>query len=166
MSLTLNIDPGPVQSACVIYDLHRARPTSAVTLLNCEIVNRVRECRRIGVEYVACEMIAGYGMAVGREVFDTCLWIGRYWDAAEMARIPFTQVFRREVKMHLCGNTSAKDANIRQALLDLYGPGKDVAVGKKASPGPLFGIKGDEWAALGVARTFADTKLPKIPLHP
>lgn len=166
VSISLNIDPGPVQSALVTYDIVRALPTAAVTLLNSEIVKRVRECRAIGVEFVACEMIASYGMAVGRSVFETCLWTGRFWEAAEVAGLPVTLIYRREVKLHLCGSSAAKDANVRQALLDLYGTTKADAIGKKTSPGPLYGISGDEWAALGVARTFADTKLPKTPFHP
>jgi hypothetical protein len=47
----------------------------------------------------------------------------------------------------------AKDANIRQALIDIYG-GNDKAIGNKKTPGPLYGIKGDLWAALAVAVTF------------
>ena len=45
----------------------------------------------------------------------------------------------------------AKDSNIRQALLDLYGGDKRKAIGIKAEPGPLYGIKSHMWAALGVA---------------
>jgi hypothetical protein len=40
----------------------------------------------------------------------------------------------------------AKDANIRQALIDKLG-----AVGTKKAPGPLYGISGHLWAALAVA---------------
>ena len=40
-----------------------------------------------------------------------------------------TQV-RQEVKLHLCNSARAKDANIRQALIDRFG-GKDKAIGRK-----------------------------------
>src|SRR5678809_428964 len=88
----------------------------------------------------AIEMIASYGMAVGREVFETCLWIGRFVQAA---RGEHTLVYRRDVKMHLCGNNAARDSNIRQALIDRFGPGKDKAIGRKALPGPLYGVSAD-----------------------
>lgn len=35
-------------------------------------------------------------------------------------------------------------------------PGKEKAIGKKATPGPLYGVVGDEWAALAVAVTWWD----------
>lgn len=103
--------------------------------------------------HLAIEMIASYGMAVGSEVFDTCIWIGRFIQAWNG---PYTQVFRKDVKMHLCGQTKAKDANVRQALIDRFGPGKDKAIGTKKNPGPLYGISGDIWAALAVAVTHYD----------
>jgi hypothetical protein len=100
-------------------------------------------------------MIACYGMPVGAEVFETCVWIGRFLQRWEG---PYSLVYRREVKLHLCDSARAKDANVRQALIDRFGPGKQKAIGLKASPGPLFQIKADLWAALGVAVTFADRK--------
>ena len=60
--------------------------------------------------------------------------------------------------MHLTNSARAKDANVRQALLDKFGPGKEKAVGKKATPGPLDGLTGDCWSALGVAVTAAETE--------
>jgi hypothetical protein len=94
------------------------------------------------------EMIEGRGMPVGHEVFETCRWIGRFvqaWLPGE-----HTYIFRRHVKLHLCGSVRAKDSNIRQALLDAVGP-----QGTKKDPGPTYGIRADEWAALGVAVTYA-----------
>lgn len=106
-----------------------------------------------GASTLAVEMIASYGMPVGREVFETCVWIGRFVQAwggsAEM-------VYRKDVKMHLCGTAKAKDGNVRQAILDLYprtGGGATPQVGTKGQPGPLYGVSTHAWAALGVAIT-------------
>lgn len=106
-----------------------------------------------GASTLAVEMIASYGMPVGREVFETCVWIGRFVQAwggnAEM-------VYRKDVKMHLCGTSKAKDSNVRQAILDLYprtGGGATPQVGTKGQPGPLYGVSTHAWAALGVALT-------------
>jgi hypothetical protein len=60
---------------------------------------------------------------------------------------------RRAVKLALCGDSRAKDANIRQALIDRFG-GKDAAIGRKAAPGPLYGISRDVWSALAIAVTY------------
>lgn len=104
--------------------------------------------------YLAIEDIQSYGMAVGREVFDTCVWIGRFIQAWGGSSDHWDRVPRREAKLRLCGNSRAKDANIRQALLDLYGPGKDKAVGLKHSKGPLYEIKTHLWSALAIGVTW------------
>ena len=104
---------------------------------------------------IAIEMIASYGMAVGKEVFETCVWIGRFVQAAGVDRVRL--VYRKDVKLHLCGSPRAKDANIRQALIDRWG-GKAEAVGTVKRPGPLYGVKSHAWAALAVAVTALETK--------
>ena len=111
--------------------------------------------KRWGVDRVACEWIQSYGMTVGKEVFHTCRWVGRFEQAVDGWR-PFRLVYRRAVKLHLCNDTRAKDKNIRQAILDMYpatGGGKTPQVGTKASPGPLYGISSHMWAAVGLALT-------------
>lgn len=106
---------------------------------------------------IAIEMIASYGMAVGKEVFETCLWIGRFIQAAGLERVRL--IYRKDVKLHLCGSPRAKDANIRQALIDRWG-GKAEAIGNVKRPGPLYAVKSHAWAALGVAVTALETKPP------
>lgn len=148
----LAIDPGNERSAFVEFD--------GTTILdrgigdNDAVLKIITARRRVArVTHLAVEMIASYGMAVGREVFDTCVWIGRYiqaWDG------PHTLVYRRDVKLHLCGQARAKDANIRAALIDRFGPGKERAIGKVKTPGPLYGVVADQWAALAVAVTYTD----------
>ena len=93
---------------------------------------------------VVCEMIAAYGMPVGQEVFETCVWIGRFMQAyPEPTR--FRRVTRKAVVTHICGSAKAKDANVRQALIDILGK-----PGTKKKPGPTFGVVGDMWAAIAV----------------
>jgi 5-methylcytosine-specific restriction protein A len=58
-------------------------------------------------------------VAVGAEVFDTVLWAGRFAEAAH--RVPVVLLPRRAVKLALCGDSRARDANIRQALIDRFG---------------------------------------------
>ena len=91
---------------------------------------------------LAIEMVA-YGMPVGREVFDTCVWIGRYiqaWPRPDEVRL----IYRKNVKLELCGSARAKDANVRQALLDRVGPR-----GTKKKPGATYW---DFWRHVGGSR--------------
>ena len=116
--------------------------------------------KRWGADRVVCEWIQSYGMTVGKEVFHTCRWVGRFEQAVDGWR-PFRLVYRRAVKLHLCNDTRAKDKNIRQAILDLYpatGGGKTPQIGTKESPGPLYGISSHMWAAVGLALTVQEVE--------
>jgi hypothetical protein len=101
------------------------------------------------------EQIECMGMAVGREVFETVCWAGRFCEAWEAHGWPVVWLTRRAVKLHLCGTSRAKDTNVRQALLDRYG-GK--AATKKG--GPLFGMKSHLWSALALAVTYRERGQP------
>ena len=147
MSAVFAIDPGPTQSGWVQWD--GARVGYCGVLPNDELLRILLNRRAPHPETLAIEMIASYGMAVGREVFETCVWVGRFqqaWHSPASVRL----VYRKEVKSFLCGSMKAKDANIRQALIDLVG-GK----GTKAAPGPTYGVKSHAWPALAVAVTAA-----------
>jgi hypothetical protein len=100
---------------------------------------------------VVVEMIASYGMAVGKEVFETCVWIGRFMEQAETYGYKAEKVYRKDAKLNLCGTSKAKDSNIRQALIDRFGP-----VGTKKNPGWFYGVSKDVWAAVAVGVTYAD----------
>ena len=65
----------------------------------------------------------------------------------------FSEVLRRDVKLHVCQSPRAKDANVRQALLDRFGP-----PGTKKAPGTTYGITKDTWQALAVAVTWDDKR--------
>lgn len=145
----LAIDPGTAQTAWCIFDGSKVIECGIDP--NSDVLERLRA---VSVEAVAIEMVASYGMPVGREVFETVLWIGRFCESLESRGIKPRLVYRLDVKMHLCRSAKAKDANIRQAIIDKFpatGGGKTPQVGTKKQPGPLFGVRADVWAALGVA---------------
>lgn len=150
----LALDPGNKETAFVEYDPQRKLVLQCGILPNGEVLEMLRPC--LQAEHVgqplAIEAIASYGMPVGAEVFDTCIWIGRFYEAWKG---DVHLIKRMEVKMHLCHTTRAKDGNVRQALLDRWG-GKEAAIGKKASPGALYRVKSHCWSALAVAVTFAE----------
>lgn len=154
----LAIDPGPEQSACVLYDDGEIVAFDKVE--NTAMFTKLFEAQNIPgpMQVMVIEQVAAMGMSVGAEVFETVFWSGRFAQAWREVGGQWHRLKRHEVKTHLCGNQRAKDANIRQALIDRFGPGKDKAIGRKASPGPLYGITKDCWSALALAVTFADTR--------
>ena len=149
MTVLLAIDPGTTESGYAVFEDGRVLASGVFD-------NRTMRACLMGyepispkpIDRIAVEMIASYGMPVGREVFETCVWIGRFIEAWCG---PHELVYRQQVKLHLCKSPRAKDANIRQALIDRLGP-----AGTKAKPGPTYGVKSHAWAALAVAVTAAD----------
>lgn len=80
-------------------------------------------------DLLVIEMIASYGMPVGKEVFDTCVWIGRFKEIALLKNKEVKYIYRKDEKMNICNSMKAKDSNIRQALIDRFG-----IVGTKKNP--------------------------------
>lgn len=160
--IILGIDPGPVETAWVEYDTEKKIPQAfSKDENNVFLAKRVLNTHVCNSEKMFIEMIASYGMPVGKDVFQTCVWIGRFiqrW-MADYTEEQWEMVYRKDVKMHLCNTNRAKDSNVRQAISDRYGGTVQKAKGTKKTPGPLYGIKSDIWAALGVAITAAETKL-------
>lgn len=148
--MILAIDPGTTKSGWCLY---RDGVVLRSGVDDNESVRAMLLNTRNAGWTLAIEWIESFGMAVGKEVFITVRWIGRFmecaWVPGSVMLIP-----RKEVKMLLCGSMKAKDANIRQALLDRFpssGGGKTPQVGTKSAPGPLFGVSSHAWSALAVA---------------
>ena len=152
--MIIGIDPGPTLSAVVTLT-KSGHVMDAMQQGNDVILQLLRD-NYYGSGYLAIEMIESFGMPVGREVFDTLVWIGRFQEAHKGMCCKIT---RGEVKIHLCCDRRVKDTHVRQALIDRYGPYKQAAIGTKKTPGPLYGLKYDMWQALAVAVTFQDTRL-------
>lgn len=143
--IVLAIDPGPKESAYVLYDGKGI--IASDYLLNEDMLSMFCLTPPEHTDLVV-EWIEGYGLAVGKETFETCYWVGRFIQANGNGH----RIGRKAIKSHLCNTTQAKDRDIRAALIDRFGE-----PGTKKKPGPTYGITGDEWSALACAVTFADT---------
>ena len=68
----LAIDPGTESSGWVYF--WNGKVVGAGVMPNHDVLTMIRES---AADHLAIEMIASYGMPVGKEVFETCVWIGR-----------------------------------------------------------------------------------------
>ena len=154
--MILSIDPGNIESAYCVIDKTSYKPREFGKIKNEELREKLlNELHLYPIESFAIEMIASYGMAVGKEVFETCVWIGRF---IESFKCPFTYyVYRKDEKINLCGSMKAKDSNIRQALIDRFAT-FDFKNGKgtKKKQDFFYGFSKDVWAAYAVGVTWLD----------
>jgi len=155
----LAIDPGNEESAYAVLD-QNLKPVMFAKKKNSEVLNDCNDIVAFNAVpiTIVIEMVASYGMPVGREVFETCVWIGRFAQSLENMKTHFTSedqkakfIYRKEEKTDLCGSMKAKDSNIRQALIDRFG-----TVGTKKSPGWFYGVSKDVWSAIAVGVTYHD----------
>ena len=109
-----------------------------------EFLEWLRFCRSRGVTEAAIEHVGHYGtgMSAGADVFETCILIGRMIEILHPLSV--TKVRRQSIKTQFCGRATAKDSNVRQALIDRWG-GDALALGAKKCPT----CKGKGWKGRG-----------------
>ena len=166
MSTILAIDPGSAQSGWVVIDADTRKPLGFGKTDNLELRERLGTAAPTAIkgDRAVIEMIASYGMAVGAEVFETCVWIGLFHAAIEVhTDVEPELVKRKEIKIHLCHSNRAKDSNITQALVDRFAPGQpNHGKGTKADPGFFYGFKTDIWQAYALAVYAADMRFEAV----
>lgn len=158
----LTIDPGTEWSAWVVFDTGKNKLVSFGLELNTDLINRIDSGHFVwGIELdqhgsfldlMVVEMVKSYGNALGDSILETCVWIGRFiqkWSG------PVELLPRKTIVTTICNNPRANDSNVRQALIDRWG-GKDLAIGSKSNPGPLYAVKNDIWSALAIAHAWSE----------
>lgn len=150
----LAIDPGDTQSAYCLLDAETLCPLAFSKASNPQVLEVVQKSN---YDRLVLERVASYGMAVGRTVFETCEWVGRFTQAAQ---VPVAYVYRKDEKLHICCDSRAKDANIRRALIDRFAV-HDLKNGKgtKKNPDFFYGFKADCWSAFAVGLTYIETTM-------
>ena len=107
------------------------------------------------MDVLVIEMLKSHGMPVGKDVFETCRWIGVFQGVCEGDGLFFEThlVYRNDVQLHFCQTTKAKTSNVSRVLKDRFGE-----KGTKKNPGAFYGMAGDhQWDALAVAVYWHDT---------
>jgi hypothetical protein len=182
---TLAIDPGPVHSGWML--LQSTEPREWGYLSNDMLIQKVRGNHNLVIEDMSH---FGPNIRVGRDVFETCKWMGRFEQQSGHKAI---YILRQTIKTHITGMATATDANVRLALIDKYGGEREAVGGSKCKscggkgwngrgrpacedchhwsddegcgyevhPGPLFGIKSHEWSALALGLTYLETIIGK-----
>ncbi|MEY8001586.1 hypothetical protein AB8U03_15560 [Clostridium sp. Mt-5] len=161
--MILAIDPGNEESAFVLLE-NNLSVNDKGKVGNKELLDIMYDYLSEDLEKheikIAIEMVASYGMAVGREVFDTCVWIGRFFQHADRFGYTPTFIYRKDEKMDLCHSMKANDSTITQALVDRFAYGvRNHGKGTKKEKGWFYGFKKDIWQAYAVGVTYFDKYL-------
>lgn len=151
--IILAIDPGSTESGFVVWNAATRRARAFGKVPNEQLL---RDLHDLGedVDRVVIEDFQTFGMPVGREVFQAVRWSGRFEEAVG-GRPPVVYILRSTVRSTMCHSMKATDVNVRASIIERFG-GKDQAIGRKASPGPLHGMAADVWSALALALTYAE----------
>ena len=157
MERILAIDPGTTHSGVCIIDDWSYKPLKIGKFENKKLVDELEDFLPVRMSVI--EMIGHYGtgMPAGKEVFDTCVWIGRFIEQLSCCCDIVQTLPRQTVKAHLCQSVRAKDSNVRQALVDRFAPGEpNYGKGTKKAPGFFYGFSADIWQSFALAVTYND----------
>ena len=155
--MLIAIDPGTTESAYAVLAENYA-PLAFEKMANEEL------CEILGAygptDTIVIERLASYGMPVGREVLETCEWVGHFARIALANGARVEYLYRREVKLHICDDSRAGDANIRRALISRFAR-HDLRNGKGTAKRPDWfrGFRDDMWQAYALGVTWMDMEV-------
>lgn len=143
----LAIDPGSQRSAWVGFRDGQAQTWGIDP--NARMGSRIAAALAYEM-MIAVEYPYPRGQMMTYEIVQTIEAIGRM--TASVMESELIRVNRDDVKLYLLNQRRGTDSQIRSAIVELWG-GKDLAIGKKASPGRFYGMKADMWQALAAGLT-------------
>lgn len=168
--MLLAVDPGPTESAWVLYngDLFNHGISKNEDLLRrilWEAEWQLANLTGFG-EWMVIEKVVSYGRPVGASTFETVYWTGVFCQAFGRERT--SRIERRHVKKHICPPTpeapisTVKDGMIRNALIDRWyqSTGNEKPHRKG---GPLYKLTMHGFQALALAIYWDECERPWIP---
>ena len=153
----LGIDPGPTTHGAVLYDdVERRVVWSSKAATRTDLYELVDAYAPDLVVIERPAAMGAIGSGVVGHMLDTAWTAGRLVEWLEIHATVHTMT-RREVLRHLgvLSGKGAPDSRVRAACIaDHEVPGGMPAVGRKGSPGPLYGVSSHAWQALGLVLAF------------
>jgi hypothetical protein len=161
--IVLGIDPGPETHGAVVYDTQERCAVWAEGRITRAALRDVLANDLDRITAVVIERPAAMGpMGAGKvgHMLDTA------WAAGELAAMcrglgyPVRTMTRREVLRGLgvLSGSGSSDARVRAACIADHGASKSAAVGRKANPGPLYGVSSHAWQALGLVLAWLEVR--------
>lgn len=166
--IILGIDPGPETHGAVLYDSEARRVLwSAKAIESIDLEWQVGKFYgagfrpfRIVIERPAA--MGALGVGIVGHMLDTAWVAGRLAGVlGEVHALKIETMTRREVLRNLgvLSGKGSSDARVRAACIaDHETPGGPPAVGRKATPGPLYGVSSHAWQALGLVLAWLETE--------
>jgi len=155
--IVLGIDPGPETHGAVLYDsearqvLWSSKAITSFDLLDCLVLKWAKP-DAIVIERPAA--MGALGVGIVGHMLDTAWEAGALWGVLwQIFKGDPQRMTRREVLRHLgvLSGKGSSDSRVRAACIaDHETPGGPPAVGRKATPGPLYGVSSHAWQALGL----------------
>jgi Holliday junction resolvasome RuvABC endonuclease subunit len=165
MRRIIGVDPGPELSGMVIIDesLKVLEHYDQIDVDGIDDAISLFDFWTIVVEDLSPRggFSVGKMMAQWGKTIQTAKVIGQIKRIAFWKGLSFVESNPSTWRAKFCGTASASPAQIKACVRDVYesrglacGGGKQPAQGVKSKPGPLYGLKGHAWDALGVALTY------------
>ena len=130
----LGIDPGPEESAFVLWDTFDQKIWEKIIIPSEKVCHYIEN---LDYDALAIEDIILYGFApAGRSTSDTLKWIGEFrcWNRM-IGKYPVHFITRPDVVKHFCHNSKAKKSNVNLMLRERFG-----SKGTKRNPGLMYGL--------------------------
>jgi len=160
--IVLAIDPGPSTCGVVLYDTKKK--TTNTALKPCAKVDVFGVLCLMdslhNVDLVAIERVQSSGFS-GASLLETSEVVGRLQQRALDCGLRVVLLYRRVVCSRLHVHGAGKDKQVRERMIEMHG-GSERAVGRKANPGPLYGVTSHSWQALGLAVVAAEIEEESI----
>lgn len=119
----------------------------------------LEKVKKLYYDVLVYEKFVSFGMPIGQSTIESIQWNGRYIQSALDVGAEVFPITRKMEKINICGSMKAKDANIRQALIDRFAV-FDFKNGKgtKKNKDWFYGVSKDVWSAIAIGVTYLDIK--------